>query len=138
MSARQRLAAYAVVRDDAGRVLLARQPDGRRGWSRWLLPGGGVEPGEHPEEAVLREVVEETGLHVQVEGLLCVLSDVSLVGRRHRRLHNVRLVYRVTSGGTPGRPFGESEGQARWCSPEEIRQLDVSAFTLEALAVVFG
>jgi ADP-ribose pyrophosphatase YjhB (NUDIX family) len=53
----------AVVRDDAGRLLLIqRGHDPHRGL--WSLPGGRIEPGESPEEAVVREVREETGLTV--------------------------------------------------------------------------
>ena len=55
----------AVVLDDAGRLLLVqrgREPS--RGL--WSLPGGRVEPGESDTEAVAREVLEETGLRVQV------------------------------------------------------------------------
>ncbi len=40
----------------------------------WGLPGGGLEYGEHPEEAVVREVREETGLNVSIERLLLVNS----------------------------------------------------------------
>ena len=54
----------AVVHDDAGRLLLVRRGrDPHRG--RWSLPGGRVEPGESPEQAVEREVREETGLSVR-------------------------------------------------------------------------
>ena len=55
----------AVVRDDAGRLLLIRRGhEPSRGL--WSLPGGRVEPGETLEEAVVREVREETGLEVRV------------------------------------------------------------------------
>jgi 8-oxo-dGTP diphosphatase len=55
----------AVVLDDAGRLLLVRR--GRQpSRGLWSLPGGRVEPGESPTEAVAREVLEETGLHVRV------------------------------------------------------------------------
>jgi ADP-ribose pyrophosphatase YjhB (NUDIX family) len=56
----------AVVHDTAGRLLLVRRGhDPHRG--RWSLPGGRVEWGESPEEAVEREVREETGLVVRAE-----------------------------------------------------------------------
>jgi 8-oxo-dGTP pyrophosphatase MutT (NUDIX family) len=50
-------------------VLLVRESYGLQLWG---LPGGRIEPGEPIVEAALREVYEETGLHAQVEGLLCV------------------------------------------------------------------
>ncbi|MEV7779736.1 NUDIX domain-containing protein [Kitasatospora sp. NPDC088351] len=54
----------ALITDEAGRVLLLRRkPDDFLG-GLWELPGGGVEPGEHLEAALGREVMEETGLTV--------------------------------------------------------------------------
>ncbi|HEX9999022.1 MAG TPA: NUDIX hydrolase [Actinoplanes sp.] len=62
MSERKRAAAV-IVRD--GRVLMVHERSRRSGGGEWwTLPGGGVEPGETPEEAVRREVFEETGLVV--------------------------------------------------------------------------
>ena len=66
-----RLAAYAVCVED-GRVLLAyHAPTGN-----WTLPGGRVEHGEDPFDAVIREVAEETGCDAVVERLLGVDSRV--------------------------------------------------------------
>ena len=69
-----RLAAYAVC-IEGGRVLLARYvtPEGD---SIWTLPGGRVEQGEDPFDAVIRELAEETGLDGVVERLLGVDSRV--------------------------------------------------------------
>ena len=64
-------ATAAVVRDEAGRVLLIRRGDGR-GWS---LPGGFMEPGERLADAVVREVREETGLEVEPLRIVGVYSD---------------------------------------------------------------
>jgi 8-oxo-dGTP diphosphatase len=54
----------AVVHDPAGRLLLIRRGHPPHE-GRWSLPGGRVEPGESPEAAVEREVLEETGLRVR-------------------------------------------------------------------------
>jgi 8-oxo-dGTP diphosphatase len=62
------LGAFAIIFDAESRVLLCH----RRDMDAWNLPGGGVERGELPTEAVLREVKEETGLDVVIERLLGV------------------------------------------------------------------
>ena len=63
-----RLAAYAVIRDDSGRVLLALWNETDE--PKWTMPGGGVELHESVQEAVVREVEEETGYAVVVGRLL--------------------------------------------------------------------
>jgi 8-oxo-dGTP pyrophosphatase MutT (NUDIX family) len=60
---RPRRSAILVTRDDGGRFLLVQQRGGAFKGA-WLLPGGGVEPGETLEAALQREVREETGLEV--------------------------------------------------------------------------
>jgi 8-oxo-dGTP diphosphatase len=57
--------ASAVVVDDAGRILLEQRADD----GRWSLPAGAIDPGEQPADTVVREVFEETGVHVVVERL---------------------------------------------------------------------
>ncbi|HKI93017.1 MAG TPA: NUDIX domain-containing protein [Gaiellaceae bacterium] len=52
--------AHALIRDGEGRILLVRNHSGR-----WLLPGGGVEPGESPAQAVRRECREELTVPVE-------------------------------------------------------------------------
>src|SRR5438128_5635713 len=68
-SAQFRIAVYAIIFDD-GRVLLAL----RRNIDWWNLPGGGMELGETVDEAMRREIREETGLEVEVERLVGVYS----------------------------------------------------------------
>src|SRR5690606_7674139 len=70
----QRFAAYAVATDPDGRVLLTRIADGYPGAGRWHLPGGGTDFGEQPGEALLRELVEESGQRGRLVELLGVAS----------------------------------------------------------------
>ena len=92
-----RLAAYAVCIED-GRVLLARYVS-PAGESNWTLPGGRVEHGEDPFDAVIREVAEETGCDAVVERLLGVDSRVIPVAERRvpgpLPHQNVGIFYRV-------------------------------------------
>ena len=62
--------AAAVIFDENKNILLVKSTYNR--FHPWGLPGGGLEYGEHPEEAVIREVWEETGLRVCVERLLLI------------------------------------------------------------------
>lgn len=65
------VAACAVVADEGGRILLLRRGDS----GNWALPGGGMELGESLVGCVVREVAEETGLEVEVTGLVGIFSD---------------------------------------------------------------
>jgi 8-oxo-dGTP diphosphatase len=62
--------AAAVILDEDKNILLVKSTYNR--FHPWGLPGGGLEYGEHPEEAIIREVWEETGLRVDVEKLLLI------------------------------------------------------------------
>jgi ADP-ribose pyrophosphatase YjhB (NUDIX family) len=92
---RQRLAAKALVRR-GDRVLLARLSSYAVETGSWTLPGGGVDHGESPERALVREVEEETGLRATVGALLGV-NDKHITGNapdgRFEDFHAVNLVY---------------------------------------------
>ena len=64
--------AAAVILDEGKNILLVKSTYQR--FHPWGLPGGSLEYGEHPEEAVVREVWEETGLRICIEKLLLVKS----------------------------------------------------------------
>jgi len=61
-----RVGCSAIIFDDEGRFLLTRRSDN----GQWCLPSGGLEPGESLEETCIREVFEETGLHVRIKRLV--------------------------------------------------------------------
>lgn len=58
------VAACALI-DPDGRVLIAQRPDGKAMAGLWEFPGGKIEPGERPEETVIREMAEELGITVR-------------------------------------------------------------------------
>ena len=94
----QRIAAYAlVVQDD--QVLLTRNSPRGPHPGYWNLPGGGLQHGEAPLAAVVREVAEETGLDASV-GAILLVDNVALRGTapsgRDEELHSVGVVYAAT------------------------------------------
>jgi len=60
----------AIIRDQHNRILLQRRSD----YGNWGLPGGGMEAGESIEQTMIREVLEETGLHVMQHELYSIYS----------------------------------------------------------------
>jgi 8-oxo-dGTP pyrophosphatase MutT (NUDIX family) len=122
-----RAAAYAVVVHE-GRMLLPHwsEGDGRHGWT---LPGGGLEPGEEPEDAAVREVEEETGYAVRLGERLGI--DTFLVSGEERldpgdgALLGVRIVYRAEVVGGDLRVEADgSTDDVRWFTPDEVDALD--------------
>jgi len=67
----RKASASALVRDEEGRVLLLRRPDN----GLWTIPTGGVKKNEMVAEAAARECKEETGIDIEVTGLVGVFSD---------------------------------------------------------------
>ena len=114
---RQRVAAYGLACCRANEVLLVRASPSTGVPSTWWLPGGGLLFGESPEECLVREFMEETGLRAHVGRVVDIVSDVTALVREPVRLHSVRLIYDVTVAGSP--PRAETDGSTdavRWVS----------------------
>ena len=58
------LVAACVLLDGDGRILIAKRPEGRPLAGLWEFPGGKMEPGEAPEDALIRELAEELGIEI--------------------------------------------------------------------------
>jgi ADP-ribose pyrophosphatase YjhB (NUDIX family) len=139
---RQRVAAYAVIlRDD--RILLSRLARSVTAEELWTLPGGGLDHGEDPRDAVVREVREETGLDAEVGETARVYSaHLPGVWRDGRRVdaHALRLVYAgwVPTDAPPPRVL-EVDGstmEAAWKPVADVLagRVPVVPMVLEALA----
>lgn len=91
----QRVAAYALITRGED-LLLTEISDLGHSAGAWTLPGGGVDHGEHPHDAVVREVREETGLECEV-GAILTIHDVHLRGTapdgRDEDYHGIHLIY---------------------------------------------
>jgi 8-oxo-dGTP diphosphatase len=131
---RQRIAAYGVCVDDQGRLLLARAAPWLVLKGRWFLPGGGVDHGEHPTDALRREFEEESGLTVELGPLLDVLSDVRNLPDE-MSLHTVRLIYRVAQW--RGTLRAETEGTTdaiEWVGRDELATLPLARYVEQVVA----
>ncbi|MGI3786550.1 MAG: NUDIX hydrolase [Janthinobacterium lividum] len=135
---RQRFAAYAVV--ESARGLLATEYSDLTAVSgRWGMPGGGIDEGEEPVAAVVREVHEETGQAVDVGDLVLVQSS-HWVGRSPHGgvedFHAVRLVYRASCP-DPTDPVVHDQGgttaDARWVESARWQDLTWTANWRQAL-----
>ncbi len=89
----------------------------RRHGQRWYLPAGRVEPGEGLVEGAVREVLEESGVPVRVEGVLRFEYTPHKAGTRVRVIFLARPV-----DNTPPGPTDDSL-DARWVTPAELREL---------------
>lgn len=130
---RQRVAAYGVAQR-GGEVLLVRASSTTGIPGTWWLPGGGVLFGETPEECLVREFLEETGLAVRRHRLLDVVSDVADLVREPVRLHSIRIIYDVEVDPGPVRVEAEgSTDDVRWVHGRDLRELSLTPW-LERLA----
>ena len=108
------VAACALV-DADGRVLLAQRPPGKAMAGLWEFPGGKVEPGETPEETVIRELAEELGIETRP----ACLAPLTFASHAYPDFHLLMplFVCRRFEGVPRGR-----EGQAlKWVRPRDMR-----------------
>ena len=140
---RQRIAAYGLMlRDD--QILLARIA-ARIARDTWALPGGGVDHGEHPLDALRREIHEETGLHAEPGRIVDVYST-HFTGARPDGLvedyHGIGLIYEaeVLPQSQDVEPHvidvDGSTDLAAWVPLEEARSLKLNGSARHALALI--
>jgi ADP-ribose pyrophosphatase YjhB (NUDIX family) len=92
------VATSAVIVDDRGRILLQRRADS----GNWALPGGAMETSESLTDSVVREVAEETGLDIEVTGLVGTYTDprhiIAYTDGEVRRQFNICYTARILGG----------------------------------------
>ncbi|WP_407521561.1 (deoxy)nucleoside triphosphate pyrophosphohydrolase [Methylobacterium oryzisoli] len=105
--------AVALV-DADGRVLLAQRPPGKTLAGLWEFPGGKIEPGERPEETLIRELAEELGIAVKE----ACLAPLTFASHAYESFHLLMPLYicRRWEGFVQAR-----EGQAlKWVRPRDL------------------
>jgi 8-oxo-dGTP diphosphatase len=127
----------AVVFDEEGRILLVRRGRPPLAGS-WTLPGGRLEAGESPAQAIEREVFEETGLRVHAERLVATVP-VAAEGYSYE-IDEYLCVLEPSAGGDPQSPgpapaprAGDDAEDACWATRSELEGLGVRE---QAVAVI--
>ena len=116
--------AFVAVRDVTGRLLLVRRCDS----GDWELPGGHVDPGESASDAAVRETAEESGITVEVTGVVGIYTDPGhVIADPHAGL--VRQPFAVCFHARPlaGSPGGDQveTSDARWFTTGDIGALPI-------------
>ena len=115
MSVKVVLVAACALIDADGRVLIAQRPEGKSMAGLWEFPGGKVDPGERPEDALIRELKEELGIVVK-EACLAPLTFASHTYEDFHLLMPLYVCRRWEGTVTP------REGQKlAWVRPNRLR-----------------
>ncbi len=125
---RTRVSAYGIItRDDE--MLLCRISNQLPQFAgQWTLPGGGIDFGETPKGATVREVEEETGLLVTVDELVHV--DSILIDTPDADFHGIRIIYRATPvGGQLRNEIGGTTDLCQWWSRADLPDMVDIAIT---------
>ena len=123
------VAACALI-DPDGRVLVAQRPEGKPLAGLWEFPGGKVEPGERPEDALIRELHEELGITVREP----CLAPLTFASHTYERFHLLMPLYVCRRWEGFVRPL---EDQAlRWVRPAALRDLPMPPADLPLIPVL--
>lgn len=108
------VAACALI-DADGRILLAQRPEGKSLAGLWEFPGGKMEPGETPEETLVRELEEELGV---VTKPAC-LAPLTFASHTYETFHLLMPLYVCRR--FEGVPTGREGQQIKWVRPAALR-----------------
>jgi ADP-ribose pyrophosphatase YjhB (NUDIX family) len=114
-------AANTVVVNDLGEILLIHRTDN----DNWALPGGALELGESLTDCAVRETLEETGIHVDITGLVGIYTDprhVILYTSNGEVRQECSVVYTARPVGGAPTPSGESR-EVVWTSADSLDAL---------------
>ena len=125
-------AAHGMIVNE-GRFLVTKRTTGKNYMpGKWDIPGGGIEAGESPEQALLREISEETGITADIGRIIMVYNNMSQFPVR--QTFQIVFACTVVSGAVALSP---REHEAfRWVTVEEASSLDLINFLQAALPLI--
>lgn len=116
--------------DADGRVLLTQRPEGKEMAGLWEFPGGKIEPGETPEAALAREMMEELGVDICER---CA-APLTFVSHAYERFHLLMLLYVCRKW--EGIPQAREGQKLAWKFPHEMRALPMPPADLPLVAAL--
>ena len=114
MSKKLVLVVAAAIYDASGRILLARRPEGKSMAGLWELPGGKIEDGETPEEALSRELFEELSITVNPN----LLIPITFASHAYEKFHLLMPVYQCKVWDGEVRP--QENQEISWVEPTDL------------------
>lgn len=124
---RQITVAIALIKNDQGRILLQKRLDPMilGAHEKWEFPGGRIDYGEAPEEAVVRECLEEIGCEIKIKRLVPKVQSAVWVRTDEKEQQVIILCYEAEIiNGTPT-PLDKKVSEVRWFFKDEIKGLDL-------------
>ena len=109
----------ALVTNEKGEILLVNSP-----WRGWEYPGGLIEPGETFQEALHREVREESGVEIEITGFVGICKNIE------HNIVNIDFTARYLSGDLR---TSEESTEVIWATPEEAMKLITFPLTKKRL-----
>lgn len=110
----QLVVACALI-DTDGRVLIAQRPEGKAMAGLWEFPGGKVEQGETPEDALIRELEEELGISTRT----ACLAPLAFASHSYETFHLLMPLYVCRKW--QGFPHAHEHAALKWVRPQKLR-----------------
>ena len=124
MQPTHKVSVAAMVHNGKGKILLVNSP-----WRGWEYPGGLIEPGETFEEALRREIREESGVEVELERFVGICKNLE------KDIVNIDFVCRYVSGELT---TSDESTEVVWVTPEEAVKMITFPLTKKRLANMLG
>lgn len=112
------VAACALI-DADGRVLIGQRPDGKQMAGLWEFPGGKVEPGETPEQTLIRELDEELGVNTET----ACLAPLTFASHTYETFHLLMPLYVCRKW--KGQPEAKEHKALKWVRATALREFDM-------------
>ena len=124
------LVVAAALVDPEGRVLIAQRPEGKKMAGLWEFPGGKVEAGEKPEDALIRELAEELGIAVKEP----CLAPFTFASHTYADFHLLMPLFICRRW--EGTPMPREHAALKWVRPRDLGQYPMPAADLPLIPML--